>query len=387
LHQSHIFNKTSAAQLLKGERRRDMAERNQSARFAKIGGAMPNSGWKDFHTLESYIASEEKMHPHSRGLFSHLLRRVGIASKVINSKVLRAGLNDVLGKQGAVNVQGENQMKLDVIANDVMKATFRWMPIVIGMASEEDDELISLPRPNTGMPPEDHYILMFDPLDGSSNIDANVSVGTIFSIHRALSDTEKKETVAASLDDFLQPGYKQEAAGYVIYGSSTMFVYTTGHGVHGFTLDPEIGEYILSHENIRIPDRCKCFSANEGNYNKWDEPTRKYADYLRSGKDERYKKVTSRYIGSLVADFHRNLLYGGIFLYPADAKTGKGKLRLLYEGSPLAMVAEQAGGLATTGKERILDVQPTELHQRVPLIIGNRQEVELYEKFVREHSR
>jgi fructose-1,6-bisphosphatase I len=248
---------------------------------------MPDSGWKDFHTLESYIAAEEKMHPQSRGLFSHLLRRVGLASKVINSKVLRAGLNDVLGDHGATNVQGESQMKLDVIANDIMKATFRWMPIVIGMASEEEDELISLPRPNTGMPAEDHYIIMFDPLDGSSNIDANVSVGTIFSIHRALSDTEKKETVAAGLPDFLQPGYKQEASGYVIYGSSTMFVYTTGHGVHGFTLDPEIGEYILSHENIRIPNTCKCFSANEGNYNKWDTATKQYADYLRSGKDER----------------------------------------------------------------------------------------------------
>ncbi|MCU0662178.1 MAG: class 1 fructose-bisphosphatase [Myxococcota bacterium] len=347
---------------------------------------MPDSGWKDFHTLESYIAAEEKMHPQSRGLFSHLLRRVGLASKVINSKVLRAGLNDVLGDHGATNVQGESQMKLDVIANDIMKATFRWMPIVIGMASEEEDELISLPRPNTGMPAEDHYIIMFDPLDGSSNIDANVSVGTIFSIHRALSDTEKKETVAAGLPDFLQPGYKQEASGYVIYGSSTMFVYTTGHGVHGFTLDPEIGEYILSHENIRIPNTCKCFSANEGNYNKWDTATKQYADYLRSGKDERYKKTTSRYIGSLVADFHRNLLYGGIFLYPADAKTGKGKLRLLYEGAPLAMLVEQAGGLATTGQKRILDVQPTELHQRVPLIIGNKHEVELYEKMVREHT-
>lgn len=345
---------------------------------------MSGSGWKDFETLESYIAKQQKVHPQSRGVFSNLLRRVGLASKVINSKVQKAGLLNVLGTQGATNVQGEQQMKLDVIANDIMGATFKWMPSIAGLASEEDDDIMALPpRPSfdPGGIQIERYVINFDPLDGSSNIDANVSVGTIFSIHRSHSKSDQCELV-----DFLEPGYKQVAAGYVIYGSSTMFVYTTGHGVHGFTLDPEIGEYILSHENITIPDKCTCFSANERNYRKWDEPTRKYADFIRFGDDKRYEKTSSRYIGSLVADFHRNLLYGGIFMYPADAKTGKGKLRLLYEAEPLAMVVEQAGGLATTGRERILDVQPKELHQRVPLIIGNRREVELYEKMIREHD-
>ncbi len=347
---------------------------------------MPDSGWKDFETLESYIAKEQRMHPHSRGVFSNLLRRIGVASKVVTSKVQKAGLVDVLGMQGTQNVQGETQAKLDVLANDIMKATFRWMPSIAGMASEEDDEMIPVAR-KTSVDDDDHYIILFDPLDGSSNIDANVSVGTIFSIHRAISDTKGlKSDEPCILGDFLQPGYKQEAAGYVIYGSSTMLVYTTGHGVHGFTLDPEIGEYILSHENIIIPDRCKCFSANEANYNKWDAPSKQFADYVRFGSEERYQKLSSRYIGSFVADFHRNLLYGGVFMYPADEATGKGKLRLLYECAPIAMLAEQAGGLASTGRERILDIQPSDLHERVPIIVGNRREVELYEKMVAEHD-
>jgi len=337
---------------------------------------MVSGEWRDFETLESYIAKEQQIYSESRGVFSNLLRRVGIASKVVVSKAQQAGLLGMLGAFGRENVQGEQQQKLDVLANEVMKDTFRWMDSVAGMASEEEEDIMNLP-PRT--PEANRYIIMFDPLDGSSNIDANVSVGTIFSIHRCVSDKEQ-----CDINDFLQPGYKQIAAGYVIYGPSTMFVYTTGHGVHGFTLDPVIGEYVLSHENIRIPNVCKCFSANDTNYYKWDEPTRKFADLIRYSGEDRYKNVTSRYIGSLVADFHRNLLYGGIFMYPANAKTGKGKLRLMYEAAPLALIAEQAGGAATTGTERILQVQPQELHQRLPLIIGNTPEVELYEKMLRE---
>ncbi len=346
---------------------------------------MTVSNWKDFDTLESYIAKEERLHPHSRGIFSNILRRIGLATKIISTKVQKAGLVNVLGKQGVTNVQGEQQMKLDVLANEVILATFRWMPSIIGLASEEQDEVMPLPpRPalDKGSTLKERYVVNIDPLDGSSNIDANVAVGTIFSVHRSSSTGTK-----CDLSDFLQPGHKQVAAGYVVYGSATMFVYTTGHGVHGFTLEPEIGEYLLSHEDIKIPDRCKCFSANDTYYPKWDQPTKAFADLVRYGKSKRYQKTSSRYIGSLVSDFHRNLLYGGVFMYPANAKTGKAKLRLLYECSPLAMIAENAGGMATTGRERILNIQPTELHQRVPLVIGNQQEIKQYEKMVRQFDK
>jgi fructose-1,6-bisphosphatase I len=336
------------------------------------------SHFQDFHTLESHIAKGQKMHPASRGVFSNLLRRIGLASKIIGSKVQRAGLLNVLGLEDKVNVQGEEQMKLDVLALEVVKATMSWMPSVCGFGNEEEETITILPPRPDG---QGQYIMLFDPLDGSSNIDANVSVGTIFSIYKRVSDGPQ-----CDVSDFLQPGVKQEAAGYVIYGSATMFVYTTGHGVHGFTLDPEVGEYVLSHENIRIPDRCKCFSCNDSNYSKWDAPTQKFADYVRYSGEDRYAKTSSRYIGSLVSDFHRNLLYGGVFMYPADRSTGKGKLRLLYELNPMAMLAEQAGGAATNGKKRILQVEPTELHQREPVVIGNKKEVELYEKLVAEHG-
>ncbi len=334
-------------------------------------------GWKDFDTLESHIAKEQTLHPESRGVFSNLLRRIGLATKIIASKVQRGGLIDVLGAQGVTNVQGEEQMKLDVIANEAVKATLCWMPPVGGFGTEEEEKVTTLDRP----PGDGQYIVLFDPLDGSSNIDANVSVGTIFSIHRRITTGPK-----ATMEDFLQPGHEQVAAGYVIYGSATMFVYTTGHGVHGFTLDPEIGEYVLTHENMQIPDRCKVFSANMSNFVKWDEATQKFVNHILQSKEGRYEKTTTRYIGSLVSDFHRNLLYGGIFLYPANAKTGKGKLRLLYELAPMAMLAEQAGGSATTGKTKILDIQPTQLHQREAVVIGNKQEVELYEEYVKRYS-
>ncbi|HUU00500.1 MAG TPA: class 1 fructose-bisphosphatase [Myxococcota bacterium] len=333
--------------------------------------------FEGFVTLESFLSNEQHLHPSSRGFFADILRRIGVASKIIESKVQRAGLIDVLGKQGKINVQGEEQMKLDILAQEVMMNTLQWLPAVAGMASEEEEEVLRLPpHPDEN----DTYVLLFDPLDGSSNIDANVSIGTIFSIHRRVT-----KGGACELVDFLQPGRKQLAAGYVVYGSSTMFVYSTGNGVHGFTLDPEVGEYVLSHRNIRFPDSCRCFSANDANYNDWDEPSRGFADHIRYGNDPRYAETSSRYIGSMVADFHRNLLYGGVFMYPADAKHPNGKLRLLYECSPLAWLAEQAGGAATTGSQSILDVEPEELHQRCPIVIGNKQEVELYEKMASGH--
>ncbi len=337
---------------------------------------MSESEFSDFHTLESYIASQQGMHPDSRGLFSNLLRRIGLASKLIHSKVQKAGLLNILGQRGVINVQGEQQMKLDSLSNEIMKATLRWMPAIGGLASEEESEPVCLEAREEG---DGEYVVLFDPLDGSSNIDANIPVGTIFAIHRRTSSGRTCDP-----EDFLQPGRSQVAAGYVIYGASTMFVYSTGSGVHGFTLDPEFGEYVLSHENIRIPDVCTCFSANERNYPKWDDATRRFVDHIRSGPDRRYAKTSSRYVGTAVADFHRNLLYGGVFLYPADRNTGRGKLRLLYECAPFAMLAEQAGGLATTGRQRIMDVHPTELHQRVPFAVGNKREIELYERLVAE---
>ncbi len=334
--------------------------------------------YEGFITLESFIANQQSLHPQSRGFFADILRRIGVASKIIQAKVRRAGLVDILGKQGQINVQGEEQMKLDILAQEVIMNTLQWLPAVAGVASEEEEDVIRLPpHPDEN----DTYVLLFDPLDGSSNIDANVSIGTIFSIMRRRTDSG-----TCAMSDFLQPGHQQIAAGYVVYGSSTMMVYSTGNGVHGFTMDPAVGEYVLSHPNMRFPDTCTCFSANDSNYADWDEPTRKFADHIRFGSDPRYQNTSSRYIGSMVVDFHRNLLYGGVYLYPADHKNKQGKLRLLYECSPLAWLAEQAGGTATTGSQPVLEVVPHELHQRVPIVIGNKQEVELYERFVREHE-
>jgi len=330
-----------------------------------------------WYTLEGFIAHKQRLYPSSRGVFSDILRRISVASKIISSKVRMAGLIDVLGKQGVTNIQGEEQMKLDLLANDTMKTSLKLLPSVAGLASEEDGEMTILAQPDKF--DGDHYIVFFDPIDGSSNIDVNVSVGTIFSVHRC---PHRPKVISEA--EFLKKGTEQVAAGYVVYGSSTMFIYTTGEGVHGFTLDPEIGEFVLSNENIRIPDRCKYISFNDSNYRKWTDATQRFVDLIRSGSSPRYEKTSSRYTGSLVADVHRNLLEGGLFMYPENRDTGLGKLRLMYECAPMAMIFEQAGGLATTGKERILDIQPTHLHQRVPFIAGNRHEVELYEKMVKE---
>jgi fructose-1,6-bisphosphatase I len=323
-------------------------------------------------TIQQHILDEERMHPEATGDFTALMTTLTLAAKIISREVNKAGLVKILGETGDVNVHGENVTKLDEFAQQTMYRAMGHNGHLCVMASEESEDIIPIP---TGSK-RGKYVLMFDPLDGSSNIDVNASIGTIFSIHRRI--TIDKED--GSLEDCLQKGRDQVAAGYFIYGSSTMMVYTTGNGVHGFTLDPSLGEFLLSHESITTPARGKIYSINEGNSHSWDMPTRRYIDYVKENRKDRGHPYTLRYIGSLVADFHRNLLKGGIFLYPGP----KGKLRLLYEAAPLAMVVEQAGGAASTGSERILDFQPTSLHQKIPLIIGSRDDVVEYSKFFKE---
>ncbi|MDE1890317.1 MAG: class 1 fructose-bisphosphatase [Planctomycetota bacterium] len=326
-------------------------------------------------TIQRHIVEQERLFPKATGDFTGLLWDLTIAAKTISREVNKAGLADILGLTGEENVHGDAVKKLDVYANEKICKSMEHGGHICIMASEENEDVIHIPDEF----PKGKYVLMFDPLDGSSNIDANVSIGTIFSIYRR--KTTGKE---ATIEDCLRKGTEQIAAGYIIYGSSTMMVYTTGWGVHGFTLDPSIGEFLLSHENIQIPAKGKIYSINEGNTNTWDEGTKRYIAYLKEKDSATERPYSLRYIGSLVADFHRNLLYGGIFLYPADYKDPmkpKAKLRLLYEANPLAFIVEQAGGTASTGKERILDIQAAELHQKVPLIIGSKEDVLTYEKF------
>ncbi|RMD82675.1 MAG: class 1 fructose-bisphosphatase [Candidatus Dadabacteria bacterium] len=324
-------------------------------------------------TVARHIMEQERLHPEATGEFSALLHDIMLAAKLIHREVSKAGLLDVLGKTGHTNVQGEEVMKLDAFAHRVIYEALDHTGHLCVMASEEAEDVLAIPPEY----PCGKYVLNFDPLDGSSNIDANVSIGTIFSIHRRLDPASTAPGTAA---DCMQPGSKQVCAGYLVYGSSTMLVYTTGQGVHGFTYDPGVGEFLMSHENIEIPKKGSIYSVNDGNYNRWDEATRAYIDYLRS-EDGRGHPYKSRYIGSLVADFHRTLLYGGIFLYPADRKNPNGKLRLLYEAAPLAMIAEQAGGMATDGERPISEIEPETLHQRVPLIIGSEEDVREYLAF------
>jgi fructose-1,6-bisphosphatase I len=323
-------------------------------------------------TVQQHILDEERLHPEASGDFTALLTTLTLAAKVISREVRRAGLAKILGNTGDINATGDAVTKLDVFSQETMCRVMGHNGHLCVMASEESEDIIPIPSGSK----RGKYVLMFDPLDGSSNIDANATIGTIFSIHRKVT----KEREDGSLKDCLQKGSHQVAAGYFVYGSSTMMVYTTGNGVHGFTLDPSLGEFLLSHENIKIPPRGKIYSINEGNMNSWDAGTRRYIDYVKENNKERGHPYSLRYIGSLVADFHRNLLKGGIFLYPGP----KGKLRLLYEASPLAMVVEQAGGAASTGAERILDIQPASLHQKVPLIIGSREDVAEYNRFFKE---
>ena len=325
-------------------------------------------------TIERHIIEAEREFPEATGAFSNILYDIAFSAKMIAREVRRAGLNDILGLTGEVNVQGEEVKKLDEFANDVIFKALDHTGHLCGMASEEVEDFIEIPEKF----PTGNYCVLFDPLDGSSNIDANVSVGTIFSVHRKISDHPR-----GCVEDCLQPGFRQVAAGYVVYGSSTMLVYTTGNGVHGFTLEPSIGEFLLSHPNIRIPTPGqRIYSVNEGNYGKWSEGQRRLVDHLKGADGENGKPFSARYIGSLVADFHRNLLYGGMFMYPADAKNPKGKLRLLYEAAPLAMIAEHAGGAASDGTRRINEIVPTSLHERTPLYIGPTEHVELAGRFL-----
>jgi fructose-1,6-bisphosphatase I len=317
-------------------------------------------------TIDRYIIEQEKLHPEATGELSGILYDLALAAKMIANKVRSAGLADILGATENENVQGEIQQKLDVLANEIIIKALDHGGRLCAMASEEEPDIIPIPdKFRCGK-----YCLLFDPLDGSSNIDVNVPVGTIFSVTRKITAGSRGE-----MKDMLQPGERQVAAGYVIYGSSTMLVYTTGQGAHGFTLDPSLGEFLLSHPNIRIPDTSRYLSVNDSYQDLWDEPVKKLMQYYR-GVDGTRPAMNTRYVGSLVADFHRNLLGGGLFAYPANKKNPKGKLRLLYEANPLAFVVELAGGAATDGKHRILDIDPKELHQRTPLYIGSKSDVD-----------
>ena len=317
-------------------------------------------------TIERFIFDQEHRYPEATGELSNLLYDIALAAKIIAAAIRRAGLVNILGTAGAKNVQGEDQQKLDVIANETLKNCLNHTGRVCVMGSEEDEHIIPVPPEY----PVGKYAVLFDPLDGSSNIDVNAAVGTIFSIYRRVS-MEGRGTVT----DVLQPGCKQVAAGYVMYGSSTMLVYTTGQGVHGFTLDPTIGEFLLSHPRIVTPRVGQYYSVNESNFWRWDKGVQAAVRGLKGDLPDGVKPKNSRYIGSLVADFHRNLIAGGIFLYPSDTKNPHGKLRLLYEASPMAFIAEQAEGSATDGLNRILDIMPDALHQRTPLVIGSREDV------------
>ncbi|NPA95427.1 MAG: class 1 fructose-bisphosphatase [Thermodesulfobacteria bacterium] len=321
-------------------------------------------------TVMEHLLIHQKENPLATGNFTRLLSELIFSAKIISREVKKAGLVDILGLTGKVNVQGEEVRKLDDYANRILIYRMQHAGVLCAMASEENADIIEIPD-NL---PMGNYILVFDPLDGSSNIDVNVNIGTIFSIRKKTSDRSY-----VTLEDFLQEGTTQVAAGYFLYGPSTMLVYTTGNGVDGFTLDPSVGEFLLSHPSIKIPETGKVYSVNESYRAYWDEKTKAVVDYFKSPENERGKPYTSRYIGSLVADFHRNLLYGGIFMYPADKKDPAkphGKLRLLCEAAPLAFVCEQAGGAATDGANRIMEIKPTALHQRVPLFIGSKKDVE-----------
>ncbi len=335
-----------------------------------------------FKTFYRHIIDQERNIPDATGQLSDLLADIALACKIISLEVNRAGLIDILGFTGDENVQGEAVKKLDVYANDMLTNTMKAGGHICAVCSEEEEEFIPLEDKyilNNAI--SNKYICHFDPLDGSSNIEANISIGTIFSIYKRIS-----ESGPGTEADCLQPGVEQVAAGYVVYGSSTFLVYTAGKGVHGFTLDPTVGEFLLSYENMQIPKKSKTYSINEGNYCKWSDGTKKYIDYLKEDDKDTNRPYSSRYVGSLVADFHRNLLYGGIFIYPADKKNTNGKLRLMYEANPLAFIVEQAGGRASTGKQRILEVAPKALHQRVPLFIGSEEDVKLAESFLKDED-
>lgn len=327
-------------------------------------------------TLGEFIIEKQQEFPYSSGELSRIINSIRLAAKVVNYKVNKAGLVDIVGQAGAQNIQGEEQQKLDVYANEVFIQTLINREIACGIASEENDDFITIEGSDKGH--NNKYVILMDPLDGSSNIDVNVSVGTIFSVYRRVTPIGTPVT----LEDFLQPGIHQVAAGYVIYGTSTMLVYTTGHGVNGFTLNPAIGTFYLSHPNMQFPENGKIYSVNEGNYIHFPQGVKDYIKYCQQEEGDR--PYTSRYIGSLVSDFHRNMIKGGIYLYPTSSKAPNGKLRLLYECNPMAYLAEQAGGKASDGFQRIMEIKPTELHQRVPFFCGSKNMVEKAEEFMQK---
>ena len=329
-------------------------------------------------TLGEFIVEKQAEYPNAKGELSGILSSIRLVAKVIHRDINKAGLtNNIIGNSGVENVQGEAQMKLDLFAHNTMKQALMSREEVAGFASEEEENFIAF---DTERGRNAKYVILTDPLDGSSNIDVNVAVGTIFSIYRRISPVGTPVT----LEDFMQPGNRQVAAGYIVYGSSTMLVYTTGHGVNGFTYDPSLGVFCLTHENIQIPKTGKIYSINEGQYLKFPMGVKKYLKYCQEEDKETQRPYTSRYIGSLVSDFHRNMLKGGIYIYPSATNYPNGKLRLLYEGNPMAFLAEQAGGVASDGYNRILDIQPTALHQRVPLFIGSREMVKKAEQLMRD---
>ncbi len=328
-------------------------------------------------TLDEFVIRKQNEYPYARGDLSRLLRDLGLAAKVVNREVNKAGLVDILGSAGTTNVQGEEVKKLDVFANTRFIAALELGGQCRGVASEENKDFITF---HDEVSKDAKYIVALDPLDGSSNIDVNISVGTIFSIYKRVSPGDGPLT----LEDFLQKGSQQAAAGYIIYGSSTMLVYTTGYGVNGFTLDPSIGEFCLSHQNMIIPKTGKTYSVNQGNFLSFTEGLKQYLRYCRDIDKASNRPYSARYIGSMVADIHRNIIQGGIFMYPGTTETPKGKLRLLYECNPMAFIVEQAGGRATDGARRILDIQPTELHERSPIFIGSEEMVLKAEEFIQK---
>jgi len=329
-------------------------------------------------TLGEFIIANQNSFQYTSGELSRLLNGLRLAAKVVNHEVNKAGLVDILGDAGDTNIQGEDQKKLDVLANEKFIQTLRNREIVCGIASEEEDDFIAINSFDEKH--QNKYVVLIDPLDGSSNIDVNVSVGTIFSIYRRVTPVGTPVT----LEDFLQPGKNQIAAGYIIYGTSTMLVYTTGDGVNGFTLNPALGTFYLSHPNMRFPEKGKIYSVNEGNYVHFPQGVKDYIKYCQ--KEEGDRPYTSRYIGSLVSDFHRNMIKGGIYMYPKSSKASNGKLRLLYECNPMGFLAEQANGKASDGFRRILDIQPNELHQRIPFFCGSKKMVEEAEGFMMDKA-
>jgi len=328
-------------------------------------------------TLGEYIIENQASFKYTSGELSRLINSIRLAAKVVNHEVNKAGLVDIIGAAGDTNIQGENQQKLDVYANDKFIQTLTNRNIVCGIASEEEDDFISINSQDENN--QNKYVVLIDPLDGSSNIDVNVSVGTIFSIYRRITPVG----TPVRLEDFLQKGSEQVAAGYIVYGTSTMLVYTTGHGVNGFTLNPAIGTFYLSHPDMQFPKDGKIYSVNEGNYTHFPQGVKNYIKYCQM--EEADRPYTSRYIGSLVSDFHRNMIKGGIYMYPKSSKNSNGKLRLLYECNPMAFLAEQAQGKASDGFTRILDLEPTELHQRVPFFCGSKNMVVKAEEFMQKN--